>query len=46
MATYKELLHRIARRYVQETGATSYTTREIAAWAIERKLWEPRKGRK
>jgi len=41
MATYTEQLQQIANRYIQETGATTFTSREIGAWAIRNGLWAP-----
>jgi len=41
MATYSEQLQRIANRYMQETGTTTVTAREIGAWAIQNGLWAP-----
>ena len=41
MATYTEQLQRIANKYMEEVGSETATAREIATWAIKRKLWEP-----
>ena len=41
MATYSEQLQQIATRYMEETGITTATAREIGAWAIEKGLWAP-----
>jgi hypothetical protein len=41
MATYSEQLQQIANRYMQETGTTAVTAREIGAWAIQKGLWAP-----
>ena len=41
MATYSEQLQQIANRYMQETGTTTVTAREIGAWAIQKGLWAP-----
>ncbi len=41
MATYHEQLRRIANRFLAEREGTPATTKEIAAWAIAKHLWEP-----
>lgn len=41
MATYSEQLQQIANKYMRETGITTATSREIGAWAIEKRLWAP-----
>jgi hypothetical protein len=41
MATYSEQLQQIANKYMRETGITTATAREIGAWAIRNRLWEP-----
>ena len=41
MATYTEQLQQITNRYIRETGASTFTTREIGAWAIQKGLWAP-----
>src|SRR5262245_49841410 len=38
---YTEQMQAIADRYTKETGATRYTVRELAAWAIQTRQWEP-----
>jgi hypothetical protein len=38
---YTEQMQDIADRYTKETGATRYTARELAAWAIKTRQWEP-----
>lgn len=38
--TYTEALQRIARDYIVETGCESYTTKELAIWAIRTRRWE------
>jgi hypothetical protein len=42
MATYTEQLQRIWRSYEEAGMPTPATARDVAAWAIERGLWEPR----
>jgi hypothetical protein len=39
--TYHEALQQYAKEYFAETGKTTATTREIAAWAIASDRWEP-----
>lgn len=41
MATYIEQLQHIANKYLEEVGSQSATVRQIATWAIKKKLWEP-----
>jgi hypothetical protein len=36
-----EQMQRATDQYLEETGSTVFTTRELAAWAIKRKLSEP-----
>ena len=45
MASYKEQLQRFWSLYEKENGhlAASITARDVASWAIEKGLWEPRK---
>ena len=41
MATYSEQSQQIANKYMRKTGNTTATAREIGAWAIQNRLWEP-----
>jgi len=45
MASYKENLQRIANQYIASTGNETFTTREIAEWAIDSGLWKPQPGK-
>lgn len=45
MASYKENLQRIANEYIASTGNETFTTREIAEWAINSGLWKPQPGK-
>lgn len=40
-ASYNETLQAYVREYYKETGKTTVTTRELAAWAIRTGRWEP-----
>ena len=40
--SYNEQLQRIFQVYEQEGNPTPVAMRDVAAWAITRKLWEPR----
>lgn len=42
MATYAEQLQKIWRLYEEAGMPTPATARDVAAWAIDRQLWEPR----
>jgi hypothetical protein len=44
MATYNEQLQRIWRAYEEAGMPTPATARDVATWAIERRLWEPRQA--
>jgi hypothetical protein len=44
MATYTERLQHIWKRYEAAGMPTPATTREVAAWAIEHRLWEPHRA--
>ena len=39
--TYNEQMQHLANRYMQETGRTEVTSREMALWAIEKGHWQP-----
>lgn len=39
--TYNEQMQRLADRYMQDTGLTEVTAREMAVWAIGNGLWQP-----
>ncbi len=41
MAKYNEQMAALADRYQAATGRTEYTTKEVAAWALDSGLWEP-----
>ena len=41
MATYAQQMQRIADRYMKSGEAWPATARQIAAWAIRKKLWLP-----
>ena len=41
MATYHEQLRRIANKFLAERGGVPATSMEMAAWAIEKRLWQP-----
>lgn len=41
MNTYNETLQRFADEYFRESGQQTATTKEIAAWAIRTRRWEP-----
>jgi hypothetical protein len=40
-ATYNETLQRYKNEYFAETGKSTATTRELAAWAIATDRWDP-----
>ncbi|MGB6874206.1 MAG: hypothetical protein WBE46_08800 [Dehalococcoidia bacterium] len=40
-----EQLQHIVNRYIEAGGEWPATTREIAFWAINNKLWEPQRGK-
>jgi len=42
MATYKEQVREIWKRYRQEVGHGPADLKDVAAWAIENGLWRPR----
>ncbi len=44
MAAYSEQMQRIVRDYMADGQEWPATTREIAAWAITRKRWEPQRS--
>ena len=37
-------MQRLANQYMAETGKTEFTARDLAKWAIEKKLWAPQPG--
>lgn len=39
---YSQQMQAIANHYFEETGEDGATARQIAKWAIDRKLWQPR----
>ena len=41
MATYHEQLRRIANKFLVGRDGVPATTKEIAAWAIQNRLWQP-----
>lgn len=41
MATYNEQIASLADQYLSATGRDSFTTKEVAAWALDARLWEP-----
>ncbi len=41
MATYTKQLQRIVTYYLEAKQPWPATTREIAAWAVQNKLWQP-----
>lgn len=40
MSSYKEELRRLADIYIASTGKNSYTSHEIADWAIKNRYWD------
>ena len=40
MDSYKKQMQRIARKYEQATGRTTYAASEVARWAIDNGLWK------
>jgi hypothetical protein len=38
--TYNEQMQHLADQYLQETGKIAATAREMAIWAIDKRLWE------
>jgi hypothetical protein len=44
MSTYNERMQAIVRDYRDSGGRWPATTKDIAAWAIERKLWQAQTG--
>lgn len=43
MSSYNEELIRLTNKFMRATGKKTFTAREVAAWAIENKLWDLRK---
>ncbi len=43
MATYSEQIAGLAEQYQNATGRTTYTTKEVGAWALDAGLWEPQR---
>ena len=41
MAKYNEQMAALAERFQAATGRTTYTTKEVGAWALDSGLWEP-----
>jgi hypothetical protein len=41
MATYNEMLQHLADDFLAETGKVTFTTKEIAVWAIRSRRWDP-----
>ena len=42
--TYNDQLRQLASQFTAETGRFNFTAKEVAAWAIERSLWQPHPG--
>lgn len=40
VASKKKQLQQIVRRFVEATGKKTYSSREVARWAIDNKVWE------
>ncbi|MEO7274101.1 MAG: hypothetical protein ABIX28_12460 [Vicinamibacterales bacterium] len=43
MATYNEQIAALAEQYQAATGRTTYTSKEVGAWAIDARLREPQR---
>lgn len=42
--TYNERLQKLVNRYIDSGGTWPATVREVAAWALNNKLWAPQKN--